>query len=126
MRKDSKNFGGGNYLHWHDGTSCVGHPNLQACLNEAIYNKWIGKVLRKDDKYENGEQVSCYSMIVGQFDHWAKHGTYVAVTEVTSRLLAPEINPGQPCEIGFDNTGVGGWCVTHKTWRCQYSQKKET
>lgn len=22
------------------------------------------------------------------------------------------------CVFGFDNTGVGGWCVTHQRWLC--------
>lgn len=22
------------------------------------------------------------------------------------------------CKFGFDNTGVGGWCVTHHRWHC--------
>lgn len=85
MREDSGNTH--NHLHYHNGTTCHGSPTLEECLKQAISNVWIGKVLKKDDEYRNGEKVSCYSMIVGLFDHWAKHGTFVAVVEVTSRLL---------------------------------------
>jgi hypothetical protein len=85
MREDSKNKY--NDLHWHDGTTCHGSPSLEACIKQAIANNWLGKVLRKDDEYFGGKRVSCYSLITSSFEHWAKHGTFVAVVEVTSRLL---------------------------------------
>lgn len=29
------------------------------------------------------------------------------------------------CEFGFDQTGVGGWCVTHRRWLCTASCLEE-
>lgn len=26
------------------------------------------------------------------------------------------------CKIGFDGTGVGGWCITHRRWQCAGEQ----
>ncbi len=30
----------------------------------------------------------------------------------------------KPCVYGFDSTGVGGWCVTHKRWLCDQGEKR--
>jgi hypothetical protein len=29
------------------------------------------------------------------------------------------------CEIGFDATGVGGWCITHRRWQCPGDQEQD-
>jgi hypothetical protein len=76
-----------NDLHFHDGTTCHGSPTVDACIKDAIAHGDTGKVLQKDDVRPDGTAVSCYSMIVGKFDHWEKHGTFVAVVELTSRRL---------------------------------------
>ena len=76
----------GTTLHWHDGTTCHGADTLQECLREAVANCWIGKVLEKEDDGPRGRQ-KCYSFIVGQFDHWVKHGKFVAETFVATRVL---------------------------------------
>lgn len=85
MRIDSKNKH--NNLHWHDGSTCHGSPTLQECLKEAIAKGWVGKVLKRDDEDADKYPVSCYSLIASSFDHWENYGTYVAVVEITSRLI---------------------------------------
>ncbi len=85
MRQDSEHTA--NNLHWHDGSTCHGARTLKECIDEAIANGWVGKVLKKEDKYRNGRTMYCYSLISSSFDHWAKQGTFVAVVELTYRVL---------------------------------------
>ncbi len=87
MRRDSNSPLSDLHLHWHDGSTCHGASTLDACVREAITRGWVGKVLRVDDVYPNGSKASCFSLITGSFDHHAKRGTFVAVVELTSRLL---------------------------------------
>ena len=60
-------------LHFHTGSSCHGYPTLDECVEDAKNHGLEGKVLEQID----GES-KCYSLIVGKFDHWAKHGRFVA------------------------------------------------
>lgn len=81
MREDSKHSD--NHMHWHDGTTCHGAPTLKECVDGAIKSALLGKVLEITDQ-RRGEVVRCYSMIVGSFDHHAKHGRFVAETKLVA------------------------------------------
>ena len=90
MRVDSNSEPGkSNHLHWHDGTTCHGAPTLEECATEAIKNGWAGKILMKEDRiFVNSDATEkCYSLIASSFEHHAKYGKYVAVIELTMRLL---------------------------------------
>jgi hypothetical protein len=84
MRIDSESSV--NDLHWHDGTTCHGTKTLQKCADEAISNGWSGKILEKIDLLNNVE-VKCYSLISSHFDHWSKHGRFVAEIRLALRLV---------------------------------------
>ncbi len=110
MRKDSK--GTANHLHWHNDCTCHGFPTLVACVTDAIKHCYLGRVLEKTDTDASGQVVKCYSMIVSSFDHWTKHGRFVAETFVAARPfgVAPEIERVYGvCEA--DKVPVGGMCT---------------
>lgn len=80
MRTDSRDYArGDSYMHWHNGTTCHGHPTLEGCAEMAVANGWTGKVLQREDSYSlEGGAVKCYSLISAGFDHYEKFGRFVA------------------------------------------------
>ncbi len=66
-------------LHFHKGGSCHGFSTLDECVEDAKKHGYEGKVLERGDA-----GVKCYSLITCKFDHWAKHGRFIA--EVHRRL----------------------------------------
>ncbi len=71
-------------MHWHDGTTCHGHPTLEGCASLAISNSWVGKILEREDHYQDGTAVKCYSLIAGTFEHHGKFGKYVAEVKLVA------------------------------------------
>lgn len=74
-------------LHYHDGSTCHGRPTLEACAEDAMRHCWVGRILEKTDTTTDGKEVRCYSLISGNFDHWGKHGKFVAAVEMSWRRL---------------------------------------
>lgn len=71
-----------NNLHWHDGSTCHGHSTLNAAIKLAKQQDWVPcKILCITDKYANGKQVKCYSIVIGNFEHYKKYGKLVAELE---------------------------------------------
>ena len=94
MRTDAgRPTGEGRNLHFHDGSTCHGHPTLAECEEQAVANAWIGKVLERADVYPDGSEVRCYSLVTLHFDHWSKHGRYVAETKVVSVAIVGDPTP---------------------------------
>lgn len=60
-------------LHFHASGSCRGFSTLDECVEDAKKHGYEGKVLEQIDA-----GVKCYSLITFKFDHWAKHGRFVA------------------------------------------------
>ena len=75
--------------HWHNGSTCHGAETMEACADEAVRRGWIGKVLERTDTYR-GREVKCYSLIAGEFAHWAKYGRYVAQVRLVAVPLAED------------------------------------
>lgn len=84
MREDSEYKR--NDLHWHNGSTCHGSPTLEACINYAKKRQWTGKVLEKTDKYRDGTEVKCYSLISDGFEHWGRQGKFVATLELEMKV----------------------------------------
>lgn len=80
MRKDSPHTA--THLHYHDGSTCHGFPTAQQCLDDAVVRCHQGKVLEMTDTLEDGTTARCYSLIVSNFAHWQKRGTFVAETKI--------------------------------------------
>lgn len=70
-------------LHFHAGGTCHGAPTLQECVREALDRGWVGRILERTETSSTGKPVRCYSLIASHFDHWAKHGRFVA--EITTK-----------------------------------------
>jgi hypothetical protein len=92
VREDSK--GSPNRIHFHDGTTCHGFASMQDCLTNAVKCGYLGRVLERTDTVSGGAEVKCYSLIVGSFAHWARHGKFVAETYVATRQI-PGISDDQ-------------------------------
>jgi len=85
MRENSMNTD--NNLHWHDGTTCHGHPTLDDCTAQAIACQWVGRVLEHVDTYPDGSEVRCYSLVASSFDTHGKRGRYVAEVKVVAVII---------------------------------------
>lgn len=85
MRQDSP--GTKNHLHFHDGSTCHGFPTAQECVDDGIGLCEMGKVLEKTDTLADGTVVKCYSFIVAKFEHWAKHGKFVAEVKLVASWI---------------------------------------
>jgi len=73
-----------NNLHFHDGSTCHGAPTLEECQEDAIANRWVGKILEREDVYPDDKRVKCYSLIAGSFDRHGERGKYVAEVKLVA------------------------------------------
>lgn len=65
-------------MHWHNGSTCHGFPTVEECVQYAIDSNTTGRILERNDVNESGKEVSCYSLVVMYYDHYAKQGRFVA------------------------------------------------